>query len=520
MIQFRDVSVCYDSSARRPANALEEVTLDIQAGEWVFFVGPSGAGKSTLLKLVYAGVLATRGRVFVDGQDVTSPSPQEIPLLRRKVGVVFQDFQLLSQKTVWENVAFALQVIGAPQKRLMRDVPRALETVGLERKGQARPHELSGGEQQRVAIARAIVNSPKVLIADEPTGNLDPRTADDIAEVLSRVNARGTTILMATHDRPLVDRLKKRVVRIADHRVVSDDAVGYYHPEDDAPTVFAQHFSPQDERDALALAATLEDEDDNAQNAARVLASQSSPRVAPPTTSKNAASSQSSQNATPPMNAQNLGSVAHRTVSAVAPDAPQNDAAPRDDFSRAVAPPTAASTRAVPSHHAADFSQNADMPQSPQNAALQFSPSSNDAPPRNVAAPMSAPSATTNVPQNAAPLLASTRDAHSSVLQSAPPSQSASPQIAAPSPASTRRDDADFSSGTSTSQNAAAPFASTRDEDALSASATFEAPHDGGSARSRNVSHAGQRVARDENAPLGSPENPILQHDSGSVPPL
>ena len=464
MIQFRDVSVCYDSSARHPANALENVTLDVQAGEWVFFVGPSGAGKSTLLKLVYAGVLATRGRVFVDGQDVTSPSPQQIPLLRRKVGVVFQDFQLLSQKTVWENVAFALQVIGAPQKRLMRDVPRALETVGLERKGQARPHELSGGEQQRVAIARAIVNRPKVLIADEPTGNLDPRTADDIAEVLSRVNARGTTILMATHDRPLVDRLKKRVVRIANHRVVSDDAVGYYHPEDDAPTVFAQHFSPQDERDALSLAATLEDEDANAQNAARVLAS-----------------SQSPQNATPPMNAQNVGSVAPRAASVAAPDAPQNDAATRDDFSRAVAPPPAASTRGAALRNAADFSQTADTPQTPQNAELQSPPLSNDAPPRNLTASQ----------------FASTRDAHS-VLQSAPLSQSAPPQNAAPRLASTRDEDA-------TSENVA------------SVNATFEAPHDGGSARSRNLSRG---AVRDETAPLGSPENPIPQHDSGSAPPL
>lgn len=442
MIQFRDVSVCYDSSARHPANALESVTLDVQAGEWVFFVGPSGAGKSTLLKLVYAGVLATHGRVFVDGQDVTAPLPGEIPLLRRKVGVVFQDFQLLSQKTVWENVAFALQVIGAPQKRLMRDVPRALETVGLESKGQARPHELSGGEQQRVAIARAIVNSPKVLIADEPTGNLDPRTADDIAEVLARVNARGTTILMATHDRPLVDRLKKRVVRIANHRVVSDDAIGYYHPEDDAAPVFAQHFSPQDETDALSLAATLQDEDD-AQKAARVLAPPSSSPSAAPLSQNHA------PHAAPPRAFADENHIAPRTVSA----APQNAALNRD----AVFSPIA---------HAA-----------PDNAA-------------HVAAPTQ-----TNAPQNA---LSQTSVAANATL----PMQANAPQNVAPPPASTR-DDADASAANATFTNA-----------------TFETPPNGDAARSRNVVHAAPRVARDETAPLGSPENPIPQHDSGSAPPL
>jgi cell division transport system ATP-binding protein len=235
MIQFSNVAVCYEPDKRYPINALDGVNLFIGPGEWVFFVGPSGAGKSTLLKLVYAGAHAARGRVMVDGQDVTDVAHREIPFLRRKIGVVFQDFQLLTQKTVWENVAFALQVIGAPQSKLVRDVPRALDTVGLTHKAGARPHELSGGEQQRVAIARAIVNDPKILVADEPTGNLDPQTASDIATVLRKINERGTTILMATHDRTLVDSMRQRVVRIADGHVISDERQGVYHPEDDEP---------------------------------------------------------------------------------------------------------------------------------------------------------------------------------------------------------------------------------------------------------------------------------------------
>ncbi|MDF2441443.1 MAG: cell division transport system ATP-binding protein, partial [Abditibacteriota bacterium] len=185
-----------------------------------------------LLKLIYCGAQATRGSVIIDGRDITTLAAQEIPLLRRRIGVIFQDFQLLPQKTVWENVAFALQVIGAPQKRLVRDVPQALETVGLHHKANSHPHQLSGGEQQRVAIARAIVNNPAILLADEPTGNLDPQTGQDIIEVLQRVHKAGTTVVMSTHDRAVVDRLRRRVVRLADGRVVSDELNGVYHPED------------------------------------------------------------------------------------------------------------------------------------------------------------------------------------------------------------------------------------------------------------------------------------------------
>ena len=162
MIEFRNVSVCYAPQVRYPIFALNDVDLHIARGEWVFFVGPSGAGKSTLLRLVYHGATAHGGRVWVDAQDITQLSLREVPLLRRKIGVVFQDFQLLPQKTVWENVAFAQQVIGVRQKQLVRDVPRAIETVGLSHKADALPHQLSGGEQQRVAIARAIVNNPTI----------------------------------------------------------------------------------------------------------------------------------------------------------------------------------------------------------------------------------------------------------------------------------------------------------------------------------------------------------------------
>ena len=239
MIEFQNVSVCYDPSARHPINAITDIDLHIDKGDWVFLVGPSGAGKSTLLKLLHCGLHAPTkisGRIVLDGQDITDLSPGQIPFVRRKTGVVFQDFQLLQQKTAWENIAFALRVIGAPQRRIAREVPRVLATVGLTHKAHAQPHELSGGEQQRIAIARAIVNNPALLLADEPTGNLDPETADGIAEVLKRINEElGTTVVMATHDRNLVDAMKKRVVRVRDGGIASDEAHGIYHVEDDEP---------------------------------------------------------------------------------------------------------------------------------------------------------------------------------------------------------------------------------------------------------------------------------------------
>ena len=232
VIEFRDVAVCYSPHARYPVNALEGISIEIQSGDWVFFVGPSGAGKSTLLKLLYGAATPASGQVLLRGRDVSKLARRDIPLLRRGIGVIFQDFLLMPQKTVWENVAYALQVIGTPQKQLARDVPRALETVGLHHKAMMRPGQLSGGEQQRVAIARAIVNRPALVLADEPTGNLDPQTGADIIEVLKKINEEGTTILMATHDRTVVDTLRRRVVRLAEGRVQSDEEHGVYHVED------------------------------------------------------------------------------------------------------------------------------------------------------------------------------------------------------------------------------------------------------------------------------------------------
>ncbi len=231
MIEFHDVEVRYRTGRGRDVQAVGGVTLNIKAGEWVFFVGATGAGKSTLLKLVYAGAQATKGKIIVDGRDVTNLPQHQIPWLRRKLGVVFQDFQLLEQKTVWENVAFALQVTGTPRHKMSSAVAQALDTVGLSHRAGSRPRELSGGEQQRAAIARAIVNEPLILLADEPTGNLDPATGHEIAEVLMRVHERGTTVIMATHDRALVDAMRRRVVRFANGKLVSDDEKGVYQIE-------------------------------------------------------------------------------------------------------------------------------------------------------------------------------------------------------------------------------------------------------------------------------------------------
>jgi cell division transport system ATP-binding protein len=253
MIEFQNVSVCYDSDARHPSRAIDDISLKITPGEWVFLVGPSGAGKSTLLKLLHCSLAHNariEGRIFVDKQDISRPTAHEIPFIRRKIGVVFQDFQLLAQKTAWENIAFALRVIGTPQHRISREVPRALDIVGLAHRAHAQPHELSGGEQQRIAIARAIVNNPMLLLADEPTGNLDPETAAGIAEVLQRINEeRGTTVVMATHDRNLVDAMRKRVVRVRDGKIASDEACGIYHPEDDLPVVERRRTAAEIEQD-------------------------------------------------------------------------------------------------------------------------------------------------------------------------------------------------------------------------------------------------------------------------------
>ncbi|HYO39406.1 MAG TPA: cell division ATP-binding protein FtsE [Nocardioidaceae bacterium] len=225
MIRFQNVSMQYGRT-NRPA--LDDVTLDIDRGEFVFLVGASGSGKSTFLRLVLREARPTSGLVFVDGTELNRLAGRKVPALRRTIGTVFQDFRLLPNKTVAENVAFALQVIGKPRSHIAAVVPETLELVGLEGKGARMPDELSGGEQQRVAIARAFVNRPPILIADEPTGNLDPATSVGIMKLLDRINRTGTTVVMATHDAGVVDSMRKRVIELSDGAVVRDQARGVY----------------------------------------------------------------------------------------------------------------------------------------------------------------------------------------------------------------------------------------------------------------------------------------------------
>ena len=209
-------------------NALDDVTVNITKGEFVFLVGPSGAGKSTFLQLLYREELPTKGTVVVDSLNVTRLPRRHIPLLRRKVGVVFQDFKLLDSKNVYENVAFVLNVTGAPTNFIKRRVPQVLGLVGLSGKEKSYPEQLSGGEQQRVSLARAIANSPRIILADEPTGNLDRDSSWQIMRLLAEFNKRGATVLVATHDWPIVDAMQRRVVEIQDGKVVRDDAQGGY----------------------------------------------------------------------------------------------------------------------------------------------------------------------------------------------------------------------------------------------------------------------------------------------------
>ncbi len=225
MIRFENVTMTYPR-AKRPA--LRDVTLDIERGEFVFVVGQSGSGKSTLLRLVLREELATAGDVLVAGREVTSLPTRKVPPLRRELGVVFQDFRLLPNKTVYANVAFALQVLGRSRHDISTLVPETLDLVGLAGKEKRLPHELSAGEQQRVAIARAFVNKPPILLADEPTGNLDPTTSMGIVRLLDRINRTGTTIVMATHDDEIVDQLRKRVVELNDGEMVRDQIRGAY----------------------------------------------------------------------------------------------------------------------------------------------------------------------------------------------------------------------------------------------------------------------------------------------------
>ncbi|HTX58142.1 MAG TPA: cell division ATP-binding protein FtsE [Verrucomicrobiae bacterium] len=225
MISLRGVSLIYPNGVR----ALDHVTLEIAKGDFVFLVGHSGTGKSSLLRLLYREVQPSAGEITVDGIRVDKLARRRVPALRRHLGVVFQDFKLLSEKTVWENVAFAMQVTGAHTKDVMRQVPRVLDLVGLSHKSRMYPGELSGGEQQRTAIARSLVNNPKILLCDEPTGNLDPANTTEITELLLRINLKGTTIVVATHNQAVVDRMRRRVVRLEDGRIVTDEERGYYY---------------------------------------------------------------------------------------------------------------------------------------------------------------------------------------------------------------------------------------------------------------------------------------------------
>lgn len=227
MVKFEGVTKLYGSSA-----ALKDVTLSINKGDFVFLVGPSGAGKSTLIKLILKEIEPDEGEIYVANKKITTLANREIPALRRNIGMVFQDFRLLPHKTVSENVAFAMEVVHSTQRAIRRQVPQVLSIMGISDKADQFPSQLSAGEQQRVAIARAIINNPMMLIADEPTGNLDPDTAWEIMKLINQINRRGTTVLMVTHAKDIVDRMGKRVVAIDRGHIVRDASEGEYAYDD------------------------------------------------------------------------------------------------------------------------------------------------------------------------------------------------------------------------------------------------------------------------------------------------
>ena len=229
MIEYRNVSKKYGQNI-----GVANIDIRINDGEFLFLVGPSGAGKSTFVKLFLRMVDADRGHILYKGYDITKLTPRMVPRHRRSVGIVFQDFSLLPKKTLFENVAFAMEIVQRPRRTILRQVPQVLELVGIS-EAKKYPSEISIGEQQRVAIARAIINNPDVLIADEPTGNLDPDTGWEIMRLLEQINRRGTTVIMVTHSREIVNAMNKRVVAIKEGRLVRDERGGFYHPEyDDA----------------------------------------------------------------------------------------------------------------------------------------------------------------------------------------------------------------------------------------------------------------------------------------------
>jgi len=228
MVLMNNVSMVYENTGTRAANGLD---LEIGEGEFVFLVGPSGSGKTTIIKLLTGEVKATDGEVFVNNFNLRTIKSRQLPMLRRTLGVIFQDFRLIDDKTVYENVAFAMRVVGAGNKEIEKRVPYVLQLVGLEGRESRLPQELSGGEQQRVAIARALVNSPSLIIADEPTGNLDPVKSLELMLLLEKINELGTTVLVVTHEKELVNSFSKRVVAIDKGSIVSDGMDGYYSYE-------------------------------------------------------------------------------------------------------------------------------------------------------------------------------------------------------------------------------------------------------------------------------------------------
>ncbi len=227
MIEFRNITKTYETGTKAVKNA----NFTIEKGEFAFLVGSSGSGKSTLIKMILKEEEPTTGRLIINGKDITYLKPSRVPYLRRSMGVVFQDFRLLPDKTVYDNVAYAMYIVRATPRHIRRQVPMILSLVGLSGKAKMYPNELSGGEQQRVALARALVNNPSMLIADEPTGNLDPETAWDIMNLLNDINARGTTIVVATHAKDIVDNMKKRVIHIQKGDIIRDDKKGGYDSE-------------------------------------------------------------------------------------------------------------------------------------------------------------------------------------------------------------------------------------------------------------------------------------------------
>ena len=223
MIRLKNVEKCYANGAK----AINGISLEIEDGEFAFLVGPSGSGKSTIIKMLTGEIGPTAGRIMINGYNMTNISSRQIPYMRRTIGVIFQDFRLLEKKNVYENMVFAMRAVGAPPAEIKRRIPYVLELVGLENKTRRLPGELSGGEQQRVAIARALINNPETIIADEPTGNLDPERSFEIMSLLERINDLGTTMLVVTHEKDLVNRFSKRVIALERGRIVSDQRGSY-----------------------------------------------------------------------------------------------------------------------------------------------------------------------------------------------------------------------------------------------------------------------------------------------------